>query len=56
MFRIRQWIKMLLQNVLLPVVYGWYRRKPVQPGRILMADAHHDEMPFSMRRVWEELK
>ena len=56
LFRIRQWIKMVLQNVVLPVVYNRYCRKPVQSGRILMADAHHDTMPFSMRRVYEELK
>lgn len=55
MFRIRQYIKMLLQNVLLPVLYRWWARRPVQKGKILMADAHHTEMPFSMRRMYETL-
>lgn len=56
MFRIRQWIKMLLQNAVLPAVYWVYRKRPVQPGRILMADAHHETIPFSMRRMYETLK
>ncbi len=55
MFRIKQIIKMFLQNVLLPLVYAWYARKPVERGRILFADARHDEIPFSMRRVYEAL-
>lgn len=55
MFRIRQLIKMLLQNVLLPVVYAWYARKPVREGTIIFADAHHEEIPFSMRRAYEML-
>lgn len=55
MFRIKQIVKMFLQNVLLPLVYAWYARKPVEKGRILFADAHHEEIPFSMRRVYEAL-
>lgn len=46
---------MFLQNVFLPVVYAWYARKPVQKGLVLFADAHHDAVPFSMRRVYEAL-
>lgn len=56
MFRIKQCIKMLLQNVVLPLIYFVYRRRPVEQGRILMADAHHAEMPFSMRRMYEALR
>lgn len=55
MFWIRQVIKMLLQNIVLPLFYAWYARKPVEKGSILFADAHHDEVPFSMRRVYEAL-
>lgn len=54
-FRIKQYIKMLLQNVCLPAVYRCFRRTPVQKGLVLFADAHHDGMPFSMRRTYEEL-
>ena len=46
---------MLLQNVLLPFLYGIYRRKPVRKGSVIFADAHHETMPFSMRRVYEEV-
>ena len=56
MFRIRQYIKMLLQNVCLPMLYRFWARRPVQKGKILMADAHHTMMPFSMRRMYETLK
>ena len=55
MFRIRQSMTMLLQNVFLPLVYAWYARRPVQPGLVIFADAHHDEIPFSMRRMYEEV-
>ncbi|MDO4322943.1 MAG: CDP-glycerol glycerophosphotransferase family protein [Lachnospiraceae bacterium] len=56
MFRIRQYLKMLLQNVFLPLAYAWYARRPVQKGLVLFADAHHDSIPFSMRRMYEEVQ
>ncbi|MCC8065702.1 MAG: CDP-glycerol glycerophosphotransferase family protein [Clostridiales bacterium] len=56
MFRIKQWIKMLLQNILLPLLYNFYRRRPVEKGLVLFADAHHTELPFSMRRMYEILR
>lgn len=55
MFRIKQLLKMFLQNILLPLFYAWYARKPVEKGSILFADAHHDQIPFSMRRVYDAL-
>lgn len=55
MFRIRQYVKMFLQNVFLPLVYAWYARKPIQPDLVLFADAHHDAIPFSMQRMYEEV-
>lgn len=54
MFRIRQYLKMFLQNVLLPLIYRWYARRPMQEGLVLFADAHHEEIPFSMRRIYEK--
>ncbi len=50
-FRIKQWIKMLLQNVVLPLIYSLYRTRPIEKGLVIFADAHHTEMPFSMRRM-----
>ncbi|MFR8548447.1 MAG: CDP-glycerol glycerophosphotransferase family protein [Lachnospiraceae bacterium] len=55
MFRIRQYIKMFLQNVLLPVVYACFRHAPIREGSVIFADAHHTQMPFSMRRMYEEV-
>lgn len=55
MFRLKQYIKMLLQNVLLPILYGIYRYRPVRKGSVIFADAHHEQMPFSMRRMYEEV-
>ncbi len=53
MFQIKQYMKMLLQNILLPVIYFFFRRGPVREGSVIFADAHHGEMPFSMRRAYE---
>lgn len=55
MFRFKQYLKMFLQNVLLPLVYRFYAGRPVRKGSILFADAHHEEVPFSMRRMYEML-
>lgn len=56
MFRIKQYIKMFLQNILLPLVYVCFCHTPVRKGSVIFADAHHDEMPFSMRRMYEVLQ
>lgn len=47
---------MLLQNVLLPLVYRLYCRRPMEKGLVLFADAHHGEIPFSMRRMYETVQ
>lgn len=56
MFRLKQYIKMLLQNVLLPAVYFCFCHRPVRKGSVIFADAHHEEMPFSMARMYEVLQ
>lgn len=56
MFRLKQYIKMLLQNVLLPALYGLFRHRPVRKGSVIFADAHHAEMPFSMQRMYEAVQ
>lgn len=56
MFRIKQYMKMLLQNVLLPIIYFCFRHAPVRKGSVIFADAHHEEMPFSMKRMYEEMQ
>ena len=56
-FQLKQTFKQILQLVILPCVYGFWRvvyfRRPVD--RIVMADAHHDTMPYSMENVYQEL-
>lgn len=47
-FFIKQVIKMAFQQVILPIVYKLYAVKPIKQGTILLADAHHDEIPFSL--------
>ena len=54
-FGIKQIIKMLFQQLILPVVYNACTAKPVIPGTVILADAHHDEIPFSMLAIKEEL-
>lgn len=39
---------MTFQQIVLPIVYNIYAVKPVKRGTVLLADAHHDEIPFSM--------
>ncbi len=56
MFRVRQWMKMILHNILLPLFYNMYRRRPVQKGLVIFADGHHTDMPFSMRRMYETVQ
>ena len=53
MFRLKQYIKMLLQNVLLPLVYRCFCRRPIRKGSVIFADGHHEEIPFSMQRMYE---
>lgn len=55
MFRFKQYLKMFLQNVFLPLVYRLYAGRPIRKGSVIFADAHHEEVPFSMRRMYETL-
>lgn len=52
-FTVRQLLKMLLQNVLLPCAYNFwnwiYRKK--EPNLIIFADAHHTQLPYSMQYI-----
>ena len=54
-FRVKQIIKMIFQQVILPVIYNIYAVKPVIPNTVILADAHHDEIPFSMLAIKDEL-
>lgn len=54
-FWVKQIIKMIFQQVILPVIYNIYAVKPVIPNTVILADAHHDEIPFSMLAIKDEL-
>lgn len=51
-------LKMALQHILLPGVYGFWRLmyRGRKKDRIIFADAHHDTLPFSMEVIHEELE
>jgi len=54
-FVTKQYVKMFFQHVLLPAVYTAGRRKPIKEGYVILADAHHDSLPFSMSALRREL-
>lgn len=53
---IKQYIKMFSQNLMLPL---WYRVcccRPVMPGLVVFADAHHDRRPENMELLYRRLR
>ena len=55
-FGAKQVIKMAAQNVLLPLWYGLFRLKKIDPRLVIFADAHHDDVPESMELLRDALK
>lgn len=57
MFIVKQILKMILQHVVLPLVYGFWRIVYIgkTPELIIFADAHHETLPYSMKNVHDEL-
>lgn len=57
MFVVKQFLKMFLQHIILPVIYAFWRviyfRKNLD--LIVFADAHHETMPYSMKNVYDEI-
>ncbi len=53
---LRQYIKMAVQNVLLPCVYRIQKPARIQKGLIIFADAHHAHRPASMAPLVREIK
>ena len=53
---IKQVVKMCVQNVILPMIYFCNKFRPVEKGRVLMADAHNRKIPFCMRKMSEALE
>ncbi len=53
-FACKQFLKIFLQNIVLPCVYRFWRcvyhRRPMR--YIIFADSHHETMPYSMERMY----
>lgn len=52
----REYIKTILQRVILPAVYRLSKRKQLHRGEVLLADAHHDSLPYSMCELADALR
>lgn len=52
-YRIRQWIKMVVQNVLLPLYYNLFRWKKINTKRVILADAHHKVRPAKLKCYYD---
>lgn len=47
---------MLLQHTYMPLVYKCAARGKIQKGLVVFADSHSDRLPFSMRKMYAEVK
>ncbi len=58
MFRrsLKQFLKNILNRIVLPFIYAVHRRSPVEKGKILFADSNSDSMPESMVVIYDALK
>lgn len=52
---IRQKLKTIVQNVILPVVYNVYRRRPVDQKKVIFADCNSDTLPESMAEMYKKV-
>lgn len=53
---LKQYIKMFSQKCLLPLCYRFACRKPVDPGLVVFADAHHEQRPENMELLYQYLQ
>lgn len=54
-FFVKQCLKMIVQNILLPVIYRIYSNKPIDEKLVIFADAHNDKIPYSMKLMKERI-
>lgn len=52
----REQVKTIMQRYLLPMVYQISKRKQVRNNLVLLADAHHDSLPYSMWEIARALR
>lgn len=48
--------KMIIHKVLLPAMYEFYRKLPVDEQLVIFADAKNAKVPFSMEAMYDEMK
>ena len=56
MAKFREYVKTIMQRVLLPIVYRLSKKKTVDRTLVILADAHHDELPYSMWQLEKKLR
>lgn len=54
-FYVKQVMKMAVQHIYLPLIYRIYSHCRLEKGLVIFADAHHYEIPFSMKKMREEV-
>lgn len=54
-FFLKQYVKMFVQNFLLPIIYKIYSRKPIDNNLVVFADAHNYDIPYSMKLMKEKI-
>ena len=52
----KEQMKMLLQHTWLPHVYKKAAEGKIQKGLVIFADAHNDKLPFSMKKMYAEVR
>ncbi len=55
-FKVKQVVKIFMQNAVFPVFYQLGKLRRIDPGLVILADSHHDEVPYSMEALEEWLE
>lgn len=54
--KLRQYLKMTMQNIVFPIAYRMFCFRKIEPGLVIMADGHSIKRPVRMQRMYEALK
>ncbi len=54
--KLRQLLKMIVQNIILPIAYRICCMKKIKSGMVIMADGHSMERPERMNLIYQQLK
>lgn len=53
--KLRQYLKMLMQNVVFPVAYRLFCLQGIEPGLVILADGHSTVRPVRMQQLYDGL-